>query len=271
MLLLRILPRKLVSRLMGCAAGSSWSRLFISLYAQHYGIDVEEAHLPLKRYKSLTDFFIRYLKPGSRPVDSGEDVVISPVDGVISEAGRIDQGLLLQAKGVYYTVQQLLGSDSAAERFLNGHFISIYLSPRDYHRIHCPVQAQVSGITYVPGTLFPVNPLGVRAVKGLFARNERLISFLYSAVGAIALVKVGAIMVGSVKVNYSTLTTNTRTARIISEKFQDGPEFAKGQELGWFEFGSTVILLFESERIKLMVDRGTRIKMGQAIARLSEH
>ena len=210
---------------------------------------------------------MRKLRPGLRPVTDGEDVFVSPVDGVVSQAGQIQDGLLIQAKGTSYSVLELLGQDlEMAERFRTGTYLTIYLSPRDYHRIHTPVQARVVGATYVPGTLFPVNPFGVRAVKGLFARNERLVTYLDTGAGLLALVKVGAIIVGSVKVNYGAVTTGQPRGKLEKIIYRQGPLLAKGDEIGRFEFGSTVILLCETP-IELEVRPGDRVLMGQAVGR----
>ncbi|HEX3014962.1 MAG TPA: archaetidylserine decarboxylase [Desulfobacteria bacterium] len=157
-----------------------------------------------------------------------------------------------------------------ARSYENGTFLTIYLSPSDYHRIHTPIAGEVRHSTYIPGTLFPVNPFGVRMVKGLFARNERLVTYLQSRnAGMVALVKVGAIIVGSVRVNYSDCTTNLPGGRLEKKDYPAGIRLAKGEELGRFEFGSTVILLFQPGRIRLDVCPGQRVRMGQAIGRVN--
>ena len=267
--LMTLLPKNYVSRLVGRFAGSRLSRRLIPYFARHFGINVEESEFAVKTYGSLTEFFIRKLKPGLRPVAQGDSVVVSPVDGVVSEFGPIKQGVLIQAKGVDYTVLELLGQDKErAQRFANGLFLTIYLSPRDYHRIHVPVAGQVVASTYVPGTLFPVNPFGVRAVKGLFALNERLITYLQGSAGLLALVKVGATIVGSVKVNYASLTTNVPRAKLLTSDYPNGPSYFSGEEVGRFEFGSTVILLFEPGKVALTLQTGDRVLMGQKIGQL---
>ncbi|HWJ03280.1 MAG TPA: archaetidylserine decarboxylase, partial [Verrucomicrobiae bacterium] len=181
----------------------------------------------------------------------------------------ITDGALIQAKGICYSVTELLGQDKEkADRFTNGSFVTIYLSPKDYHRIHTPLEGQVLSSTYVPGTLFPVNPFGVRAVKGLFARNERLITYLASKAGLIALVKVGATIVGSVKVNYGDETTNLPGGKLAMREYSPSPCLGKGEELGRFELGSTVILLFEPGRVQFNVREGERVLMGQQIGEI---
>ncbi|HEX3031876.1 MAG TPA: archaetidylserine decarboxylase [Bacillota bacterium] len=266
--MLNLIPRNSLSRLAGRITGSGLSRRLIPLFVQRYDIRHEEAEKAVGEYDSLRDFFIRRLRAGLRPVDMDEQAVVSPVDGLVAVAGTIDQGMLLQAKGIYYSLRDLLGGDELqAKRFTGGTFITIYLSPRDYHRIHMPTGGRLQGYTYVPGTLFPVNPFGVRAIKGLFAKNERLITYFATKIGLVAMVKVGATIVGSVKVTYSDVSTNARGGRLSREQFHQGPELGKGEELGWFEFGSTVILLFEKDRLVLdgSIGPGTRLKMGERL------
>jgi phosphatidylserine decarboxylase len=268
--LIHRLPQNSLSRAMGKIAASKASRLAIRRYIQHYGIDTSMVEKPIEEYRSLKEFFIRRLKPGARPIAEGKDVIVSPVDGVVSRMGTIEAGTLIQAKGRTYTVSDLLGHDEQmAERFQGGSFITIYLSPRDYHRIHMPVEGKLFKYNYVPGRLYPVNEMGVEHVPNLFARNERLITFIQSHVGTVALVKVGALFVGSVKVTYNTATTNVKRGTFVSEAIGGTPLYEKGRELGWFEFGSTVILLFEENQIEWAdgIQEGTPLLMGQLLAR----
>ncbi|MDA8443427.1 MAG: archaetidylserine decarboxylase [Peptococcaceae bacterium] len=271
LLILKILPRKALSRLVGALARSSLSKPLIAVFAKWYTIDVQEAELEFAQYTDLTAFFVRRLRPGLRPIAPGATVLTSPVDGIISESGPIVDGKLIQAKGVFYSVLELLGNDqAAADTFSDGIFVTIYLSPQDYHRIHVPLDAKIQGASYVPGTLFPVNPFGVRAVQGLFARNERLITYLESVAGVVALVKVGAIIVGSIKVNYAEFATSRSVSKITRWAPKQQLSVVKGEEIGHFEFGSTVILLFQHQRVKLQVVAGERVRCGQAIGRLCD-
>jgi phosphatidylserine decarboxylase len=268
--LIHRLPQNTMSRTMGKITASRLSRLAIHRYVKHYRIDLSAVEKPLKEYRSLKDFFTRRLKPEARPIAQGADVVVSPVDGTVSQMGKIAQGTLFQAKGKVYSVAELLGDDNEmAARFCGGQFITIYLSPRDYHRIHMPVDGRLERYTYLPGRLYPVNQLGVEHVERLFARNERLITYIDSQqFGHVALVKVGALFVGSVKVAYGTATTNVRNGRQISNAIAGKPQYEKGRELGWFEFGSTVILLFEPGRIEWTegIKEGRSLFMGQRLA-----
>ncbi|KEO84230.1 archaetidylserine decarboxylase [Tumebacillus flagellatus] len=270
--LMNLIPKNAISRLVGKFAASGFSRLFIPLYARKFQINLDEAEHPLEHYPSLVEFFVRRLKPHLRPLAEGEDVVVSPVDGKVSQYGPITDGRIVQAKGVTYTVEELLGGDrERAKRYEGGTFLTVYLSPTDYHRIHTPLSGTVTGYTYVPGTLFPVNPFGVRAVAGLFAKNERLVTYFDTAAGEVALVKVGATIVGSVKVLYDVKAgTNIRGGRLERKDVANGPHYAKGEEVGRFEFGSTIILLFEPGAVELDGGLHTegRVLLGQAIGKV---
>lgn len=264
------LPQNAMSRTMGKITGSRFSRMAIRRYIRHYRIDVDAIEKPVEQYKSLKEFFTRRLRPGARPIAPGPGAIVSPVDGTVSQMGDIQKGTLIQAKGKAYSVGELLGgSPELAERYQGGKFITIYLSPRDYHRIHMPVDGKLHSYTYVPGRLYPVNQLGVEQVDRLFARNERLVTFVESEeIGFVAVVKVGALFVGSVKVTYCRATTNVKRGKLESEPIVETPLLQKGDELGWFEFGSTVILVFENGQIDWVpeVHVGSMLKMGQLLA-----
>ncbi|MBN2908689.1 phosphatidylserine decarboxylase [Polycladomyces sp. WAk] len=271
--LLHALPKKTISRWMGRFARSPVSKRFIPYYIKRFDINLSEVEKPWEEYESLMEFFVRRLKPGARPVDPSPDTVVSPVDGTISQLGTITRDTLIQAKGLDYRLEDLLGGDrERAKQFENGTFVTIYLSPRDYHRIHAPIKGRIQGLTYIPGTLFPVNTFGVRTVRGLFVRNERLITYLTSpALGTVAVIKVGATNVGSVKVTYDPeiVTNQPRQNQLEKKSYDPEPELEKGQELGRFEFGSTVILLFEKGKIQWCRDWRPEdpVQMGQPIAK----
>jgi len=268
--LIHRLPQNAMSRTMGKITASKFSRLAIQRYIRHYKIDTSIVEKPVKEYRTLKEFFTRRLKPGTRLIAQGADVVASPVDGTISHLGDICEGTLIQAKGKSYSVAELLGGCAhEAERYYGGKFITIYLSPRDYHRIHMPVTGDLMGYSYLPGRLYPVNQLGVEHVDRLFARNERLVTYIRTDhQGAVAVVKVGALFVGSVKVVYNTATTNIKHAQQMEGPIEGTPRYEKGAELGWFEFGSTVILLFESSQVEWApgVEAGASLLMGQKLA-----
>ncbi|QGG46510.1 archaetidylserine decarboxylase [Heliorestis convoluta] len=267
--LFNILPNKWLSRQAGHWASASWSRSFIPLFIRRFNVDLEEAEKPWQDYNSLADFFARKLKPGLRPVCDDETMIVSPVDGVISQIGRIKEGKLIQAKGIDYSLEQLLGDPQKVRQFMGGHFVTIYLSPRDYHRIHCPYTGEVQGYAYWPGKLYPVNQKGVQNVPGLFARNERLITYMNTAIGAMAVIKVGAVIVGGIKVGYAPITSN-QGAKAQAVEMTESPTLQKGDELGYFQFGSTVILLFEPHRVEWLQSlcSGTSVRMGEKIAKI---
>lgn len=253
---LRLVPKNTLSRLVG--ALSRWRAptgllaWAMAAFARRYGIDLSESP-PLPGYRSFGEFFARPLLPGRRSVAAGERVVVSPVDGVVSETGLARSGLLLQVKGIDYPASALLGDEALARRFRGGTYLTIYLSPRDYHRIHFPLGGRVVGFRYLPGKLWPVNPASVRTVRGLFALNERLVTIAETPAGACAVVAVGATVVGRVRASYDPLVpvTNLFRAKPQGKDYPAPIAVAKGQELGAFEMGSTVILLFEPGRVRL--------------------
>lgn len=287
--LLWLLPKNWVSAMAGRFAKSRFSRPVIRPFARKFQINLDEAALPVEAYETLLDFFVRELKPGVRPIATDDNLMVSPVDGKVAQFGHLDRGELIQAKGHTYTAAALLADESEAKRFAGGQYITIYLSPQDYHRIHTPAAGQVVGATYVPGKLWPVNAAGVNRVPGLFAINERLITYLQSHLGRIAMVKVGATIVGSVKVVYDkTLGTNRPGgnlrgrrefssagdrrpggAQVEMKVITDGPLLDKAAEIGRFEFGSTVILLVEPGDWEWApeVTHGARLRLGQPLLR----
>lgn len=268
--LLWLLPKNWVSAMAGRLARSRFSRPLIRPFARRFQINLDEASLPIEAYETLLDFFVRELKPGVRPVAEGADLLVSPVDGRVAQFGHLDRGELIQAKGHTYTAGALLADPAEAKRFEGGQYITIYLSPQDYHRIHTPAAGTVVGATYVPGKLWPVNSAGVNRVPGLFAINERLVTYLQTQFGRLALVKVGATIVGSVKVVYDkTLGTNKPGAQVELKVITDGPLLEKAEEIGRFEFGSTVILLMEDGDWEWApeVTHGARVRLGQPLLR----
>ncbi|WP_067931670.1 archaetidylserine decarboxylase [Alicyclobacillus kakegawensis] len=265
----RLLPKRTLTAVIGRFARMRLSRLLIPHYVRWYQIDADEAEHPLDAYSSLCEFFTRGLLPGARPLAAGG--LISPVDGTVSALGRILEGTLLQAKGYLYTVSALLGSDKDAEAFEGGHYITLYLSPRDYHRIHMPISGKVVFWRYIPGRLYPVNALGVAAVPGLFSKNERLVSWLETGYGRLAMVKVGATVVGSIRTPYGPRFSGAwnRQRRRISEGAA-GLWLERGGELGRFELGSTVILLCPPGMVKnFTVSPGSSVRMGEQVAQMN--
>ena len=268
---LRLLPKNLVSRLAGAAtrwrAPDAVRLPAMRAFAAHYGIDLGECPA-LESYATFGEFFARPLKPGLRTIAPGDDVVVSPVDGAVSEAGLSTDGRMLQAKGIDYSVEALVGDAGLARRLEGGAWTTIYLSPKDYHRIHFPLGGAVTGWRYLPGKLWPVNPASVRTVPGLFTVNERLVTVLSTPVGLCAVVAVGATVVGRVRAYYdpSVPATNTGT-RMQAGEYPAPLPVEKGGELGAFEMGSTVILLFERGSVTLdrRLEPGVRLRVGERI------
>jgi len=204
--LLRWSPKGAFSRTVGWLASRQVPRgLRSQLYggfARAVGADLEAVDRPLEDFERFDDFFTRPLRPGARPVANGAGVIVSPVDGVVSENGVAHGGRLIQAKGLDYTVRGLLADAVESEIFDGGTFATLYLAPRDYHRIHSPVRGRIVGYRHIPGAFFPVNPLAVRNVPGLFSINERLVTYVESDVGLVAVVKVAATGVGHITASY---------------------------------------------------------------------
>ncbi|MBK7863292.1 MAG: phosphatidylserine decarboxylase [Archangiaceae bacterium] len=253
MTLMRLLPRSALSSVVGmltrARAPASMHQVAMRWFARRYQVALEDAEGPVTDYPTFAQFFTRRLKPGSRPVDQTPNVVVSPVDGAVSEAGRVEQGACLQAKGISFPVGQLLGDEAQAARFEGGAYATLYLSPRDYHRIHSPLAGTIDGYTYLPGEFWPVNPASVRNVDALFAVNERLVTWLSTDSGTVAVVAVGATCVSRIHASYDAILTHTgQPAK--THRYQRPIPIERGGELGMFEMGSTVILLFEKGRVK---------------------
>lgn len=230
-------------------------------YVGHYGVNLAEAGRPLTEYGSLVDFFTRSLAEGSRPIAAGPDAIVSPVDGVVYAIGTVEGGRLPQAPNLDYAVQTLLGGD---DRFDGGEFAVIYLSPKDYHRVHSPREGRITGWRYRPGRLWPVFPAATRRIRDLFARNERLIIHLDTDAGAIAYVMVGAFGVGRMRTTFCDLVTNEGWQG--GDKELDPPRpVERGGELGRFEMGSTVVMLFEPGTIAWEVEAGATVRLGERI------
>jgi phosphatidylserine decarboxylase len=270
---LRLLPKNALSRLAGRVTDARLPggalRAAMRAFARRYRIDLSECP-PLESYPTFGAFFARPLLPGRRPVAPGDAVPVSPVDAVVSETGQATGGRMIQAKGIDYTVAALLADEARARRFEGGAWATLYLSPQDYHRIHFPLGGRVTGWRYVPGALWPVNAASVRTVPGLFTVNERLVTFLDSPLGQVAIVAVGATVVGRVRAAWDPAVPVTDEAGARGPRGHDYPapvEVAKGAELGAFEMGSTVILLFEPGRVRLdpRLVAGARVRVGEPI------
>jgi phosphatidylserine decarboxylase len=269
---LRLVPKNALSRVVGGLTRANAPRpvrlAAMRAFAARYGIDLSECG-ELETFQTFGEFFARPLRPGLRPVAPGDDVLVSPVDGVVSQAGHTEGGRLVQAKGLDYTLEALLADPALAARFRGGPFLTIYLSPRDYHRIHFPLGGGLRGYRYVPGRLWPVNPASVRGVPGLFTVNERLATVLETPLGLCAVVAVGATIVGRIRAYYDPTipVSNLPRARPVARDYAEPIPVAKGGELGAFEMGSTVILLLEPGRAALRegLAEGTRLRVGEPL------
>lgn len=261
-LLQRIVPHHLISRIVGWVANSriSWIKnIFIRTIIKRYQVDTSEAlKQDIHAYDTFNDFFTRQLKPEARPVGGR---FCSPADGSVSAAGDITCGQLIQAKGIDYSLQKLLGRDDVSD-FQQGSFITIYLSPRDYHRVHCPANAELYRARYVPGRLFSVNQATTDGVKDLFAVNERLVMDFNTGSGKMTVVMVGAMIVAAIKPAWRLKPYQARIA--IEETFSPTKTFEIGEELGLFQMGSTAIVLLQ-ERVNWLRTASTSVRMGEAI------
>jgi phosphatidylserine decarboxylase len=267
-----LLPKQALTALAGRIASARGGRVTIALIAwfvRRYGVNMGEAANPdIASYASFNDFFTRALRDGARPLAQVE--LLCPVDGAISQFGMMQKDRILQAKGHDYSSRALLGGDAElAAQFDDGSFATLYLSPRDYHRIHMPCAGRLMRMIYVPGDLFSVNPTTARGVPGLFARNERVVCIFDSARGPFALVLVGATIVGSMATVWHGVVNAERDGQIRHWDYaQQDVSLAQGQEMGRFLLGSTVVLLFPKGPLQFTPAwaPGRAIRMGEAMA-----
>ncbi|MBN2040232.1 MAG: phosphatidylserine decarboxylase [Spirochaetes bacterium] len=268
----KIMPKGFISRIFGFLTRIRFPKFFLNYvikkYCEGYKVNTEEINYPGKGFRTLDDFFTRKLKQGVHQVDSGRNSIVSPVDGRIDQFGKIDGNRIIQAKGIDYTVNALVPSDTA-QRFIDGHFITLYLSPADYHRIHSPADGKITGYFAVPGKLFTVQEFLVNGIKGLFTKNERLISYIENRNTLFAVCKIGAMNVGRITLSYSGIVTNRffRKREELFFKKDSQSDISRGDELGVFHLGSTIILLFQKDTVKFAeIETGQKVRMGQRIA-----
>ena len=266
-------PQHALSRLVGRFADSTVPALkntLIKRFIDTYDVDMSEAAEPADAYPTFNAFFTRGLKPAARPLGDAARFVLSPADGAVSQVGPVAGGRIVQAKARDYSVAELLGGDAAnAARFEGGRFVTIYLSPRDYHRVHMPADGALRSTRYVPGDLFSVNAVTADGVDRLFARNERLAAVFDTPLGAMASVMVGAMIVAGIETVWSGRLQPHGKA-VEQRSFSDGPKLAAGDEMGRFYLGSTVVLLFEPGKVDWLPElaAGSSVRMGQPIGRL---
>ena len=277
--LTRTLPQGLMSRAWGWLARRRRPRVAIHalkhVFVKGTGIDMSEAVFDLATYPTLEALFVRKLKSGARRVDPDPAAFVSPVDGTVGQNGVVTDGTMLQVKGRSYRLADLLGDANDAQRFEGGTYTTLYLAPRDYHRIHAPLSGQVSEGVVIPGALMPVFVDAVKSVDGLFARNERIITYIDTPkFGRVAVVKVGATLVGRITLAYDPdVWTNRPGQRQRRMRYNPPRLLQKGAEVGTFELGSTVIVVAEAGRLKLdahSMGAGAKVRMGARIGTLQD-
>ena len=269
------LPKRALTHFAGFVAarrsGARTARL-IRWFVRKYGVDMSEAADPdIAHYASFNEFFTRALKPGARPLAAAD--MVCPVDGAISQLGVIDHDQIVQAKGHRYTTTALVGGDAAlAAQFEHGHFATLYLSPKDYHRIHMPCDGRLLRMIHVPGDLFSVNPATARGVPGLFARNERVVCVFETAHGPLVLALVGATIVGSMATVWHGVVNPPRVAQLREWRYDEQDvRLKQGDEMGRFLLGSTVVMLFPRGPLRFNPAwaPGRPVRLGEAMAELA--
>lgn len=265
-----LLPKSYLSNLAGILVSFKKPKFFIKksvlLFAKIFKININEAQKPIDNYLNIQDFFIRKLKPDARNINFDSKIIVSPCDGFISECSIMNQETLIQAKSKKYTLTNLLKNSEAIKYFTNGYYCTIYLSPKDYHRFHMPTDGDIYKSIYYPGQLWPVNKWSVNNVEELFCQNERITTFIKLDNNmSYALVFVAATMVGGIELNYANI--QNRKNKLITEQNHNNIGLKKGDELGKFMFGSTIIMLLPKTNIEKFVKfKGENIKMGESLA-----
>ena len=267
-----LMPKLAMTRLAGRVASAEWGAVttwVIQRFVKRYKVNMSEAaHADPAHYKSFNEFFTRPLKDGARPLSNS--TWVCPVDGAISQCGAIERDQIFQAKGHQYSTRALVGGDAdLAAPFQNGQFATLYLSPRDYHRIHMPISGKLLRMIHVPGDLFSVNPTTARGVPGLFARNERVVCEFETEKGPMVLVLVGATIVGSMATVWHGQVNPPRPGTIREWRYDtQDVRLQKGEEMGRFLLGSTVVMLFPANSIQFPADwTSTRpLQMGESMS-----
>ncbi|WP_426415807.1 archaetidylserine decarboxylase [Aestuariirhabdus sp. LZHN29] len=278
-LLQYIIPQHLLSRIAGWVAECRWPWLknrFITTFVNHYQVDMSQAlEENPQAYEHFNAFFTRALKPDARTLATDPAQLICPADGQISQIGQIEYGRIFQAKGHDYSLTELVGGDTKlADEFMNGAFATVYLSPRDYHRVHMPMAGTLRSMTYVPGKLFSVNQATAENIPGLFARNERVVAIFDTEHGPMAMILVGAMIVASIETVWAGLVAPPQRAlkRVdYTEQARQPVSLGRGDEMGRFKLGSTVILLHPDKSVKWLesMRAGNSVRMGEALGTLT--
>lgn len=272
-----ILPQHKLSRLAHHAMESRcswWKNFLIQRFIKTYHVDMSEALNPdALSYVSFNAFFIRELKPQARTIAAGNNQICSPADGTVSQIGAIQQGRIIQAKGFDFTVNELIGGDSAlTEKFKQGIFTTIYLAPKDYHRVHMPLAGSLRQMIFVPGQLFSVNDTTAQTVPRLFARNERVVFVFETERGPMIVIMVGAFFVASIATPWAGVIAPNSAKTVQTTHYEPNQvTLAKGAELGYFKLGSTAIVLFPQQTAHWFstIQAGDTVSMGQAIGELT--
>lgn len=269
---LRFFPKKGWSRLLSLLVTTRFPRFFsqwvMRRFIAAYQLDMDEAALPLEEYPTIGALFTRALKENTHSIDHTPLVAVSPADGHVLNSGRLQAGRLIQCKGHDFDVQDLLGDPEQAERFRGGSWCTVYLSPRDYHRVHHPIEGKIVRADYVNGALWPVNRAAVQNVKHLFCVNERVITYVESPLGSVATIMVGATSVGHITMAFDNRLVANKGHRSQNREYDSPIEIKRADELGTFHLGSTAIILFANPDVKLeaLID-GQPIRIGMPIAR----
>ncbi|MFW5861065.1 MAG: archaetidylserine decarboxylase [Spirochaetota bacterium] len=269
-ILFKLIPTRFLSRIFGYVTRIHPPRkmleAIIRWYCRSYGVNTDEINYPEDGFSTFNEFFTRKLLPGTHTIDPDTKSIVSPVDGRVDQFGSVSGESLLQAKGIEYSLRDLLPGGRHV-KFIDGNFITLYLSPADYHRIHSPVSGTVDAFQVIPGALYTVQEWLVRRMPGLFSINERLVSYIHTGKGKVAVCKVGALNVGRISLSYADVLSNRSMLRRFREhEYTEGmgPVLAKGDELGIFHLGSTVIVLFEKGMMDIAgITSGQKIRMGE--------
>ncbi len=263
----KVVPQQQLSRVVGKVAASEnplIKNVVIQAFKAQYGIDLSIAEqTDALKYKSFNDFFTRALKEGVREIDADSGSIVSPADGAISQLGKIQNGDVFQAKGQSFSVDKLIGDPQLAEPFINGEFATVYLSPRDYHRVHVPFAGTLTETLYIPGELFSVNQTTAENIPGLFARNERMVCLFDTELGRMAVVLVGAMIVAGIETVATGKVKPTGRVELNHHELK----LEKGAELGRFYLGSTAIVLFEKDKMNWdsQFKANSTVIMGEAL------
>ena len=266
------LPKHILTRLVGLLAAAKMGKattLAIEQFAKFYHINLDEMEGDVSDYQTFNDFFARPLKYNARPIDDDAASAVFPADGKISQFGQLKDNFQLQAKGHYFTAETLLGSEADAKHFVNGSFMTVYLSPQNYHRVHIPFAGKLLKMTHIPGELFSVNPLYVRNIPELYSRNERVVCLFETAIGKMAVILVGAAIVRSIGTVWAGTVAPAKSGEpSVTEYDKQNFKYDKGEEIGRFFMGSTVICLFEKDKIEFAkgLTEQQSVKVGEKMA-----